>query len=313
VIDRDRAFVQPRVLIPFILVTLMWGSTWLVITSQIGTVPAAWSVTYRFMIAAAAMFAYAALAKVPLRLGRGGHLFAAAYGIPLFCLSFNSVYIAERYVTSGLVAVIFALLIVPNSLLAWLFLKHRLGGRFVVGSLVAIAGVALLFVQELRANAANSDAIGFGIALSVLAVLMASASNVVQAAERVRTLPLAGLIAWGMSYSVIPNALFACLLAGPPVIDTSPAYLGGLFYLALFASTLAFPLYFVVIRAAGPGRAAYSNLLIPIIAMALSTVFEDYRWTPLASAGGLLGMTGLIIVFTARRDATADRPLPLAD
>ncbi len=312
-IDRDRAFVQPRVLIPFILVTLMWGSTWLVITSQIGTVPANWSVTYRFIIAAAAMFLYAALTRVPLRLGRSGHLFAAAYGVPLFCLSFNSVYIAERYVTSGLVAVIFALLIVPNSLLAWLFLKHRLGGRFVVGSLVAIAGVALLFVQELRANAANSDAIGFGIALSVLAVLMASASNVVQAAEQVRTLPLAGLIAWGMSYSVIPNALFAWLLAGPPVIDISPAYLGGLLYLALFASTLAFPLYFAVIRAAGPGRAAYSNLLIPIIAMALSTLFEDYRWTPLAIAGGLLGMAGLIIVFTARRDANASRPLPLAD
>ena len=311
-IDRDRAFVQPRVLIPFILVTLMWGSTWLVITSQIGSVPGNWSVTYRFIIAAAAMFLCAALTKVPLRLGRSGHLFAAAYGVPLFCLSFNSVYIAERYVTSGLVAVIFALLIVPNSLLAWLFLKHRLGRRFVVGSLVAIAGVALLFVQELRANAASSGAIGFGIGLSVLAVLMASASNVVQAAERVRTLPLAGLIAWGTSYSVIPNALFAYLLAGAPVIDTSPAYLGGLFYLALFASTLAFLLYFAVIRAAGPGRAAYSNLLIPIIAMALSTVFEDYRWTPLAIAGGLLGLAGLIIVFAARRDANA-RPLPLAD
>ena len=48
--------LTPRVLIPFIIVTLIWGSTWIVIRGQLGDVPASWSVCYRFLVAAIAMF-----------------------------------------------------------------------------------------------------------------------------------------------------------------------------------------------------------------------------------------------------------------
>ena len=109
--------MTPRVLIPFILITLIWGSTWLVIKDQLGTVPPTWSVTYRFVFAAIAMFAYAAAKGHSLRIGREGHALAAAFGFPQFFLNFNFVYAAEHYVTSGLVAVVFALLMVPNSAL----------------------------------------------------------------------------------------------------------------------------------------------------------------------------------------------------
>jgi drug/metabolite transporter (DMT)-like permease len=171
---------QPRILLPFAIVTLIWGSTWIVIKDQLGPVPASWSITYRFTLAAAGMFAYCAVKRLPFRIDRRGHLLAASFGLPQFFLNFTFVYAAEQYVTSGLVAVVFALLLVPNTLFGILFLKHRLDVRFLVGSLVAVAGVALLFVQELRSSTLPPGAVLIGIGLTLLGVVSASVSNVMQ-------------------------------------------------------------------------------------------------------------------------------------
>ena len=303
---RPGGFADPKVLIPFVLIILIWSSTWIVIKDQIGgsdgiAVPSTWSVTYRFMIAAAAMFAYALATRAPLRIGGTGHRLAAPFGILQFSLNFNLVYAAEHHVTSGLVATVFALLMVPNSALAWLFLKQRFTARFAAGSAVACIGVALLFVQEMRSSPISAAEIAVGIGLSLLAVLAASSANVIQASPRAATWPMASLLAWAMVYASIANALFALALDGPPTAEPRIGYWLGLIYLGLFASAIAFPLYFAVIRAVGPGKAAYSSLLIPIIAMAISTVAEGYRWTLLAIAGGLIALAGMAIALSARR------------
>ncbi|HEY0412560.1 MAG TPA: DMT family transporter [Allosphingosinicella sp.] len=300
--DGHASFLELRVLLPFLLVTAIWGSTWLVIRDQIGIVPPTWSVTYRFAIAAAAMFAYAAATGASLRIGREGHLLALTFGIPQFVLNFNFVYAAEHYVTSGLVAVVFALLLVPNSALARLFLRHPMSGRFLIGSGIAIAGVALLFLQELRASAAHPGEVLIGIGLTLLGVLSASASNVLQGTQRLRRRPIASMLAWGMTYGVAANAIVAYALYGPPIFEARIGYWVGLCYLGLLASALAFTVYFGLIRAIGPGRAAYSNVLVPIIAMGLSTAFEGYHWSKPAVAGGILALAGLVIALRSRRE-----------
>jgi len=301
--EPSAGFRDPKVLIPFLLITLIWSSTWIVIKDQLGTVPPAWSVTYRFVIAAAAMFVWAAASGATLRIGRLGHLLAALFGIPQFCLNFNFVYAAEHHVTSGLVATVFALLMVPNSALAWLFLKQRATWSFVAGSAIACVGVALLFVQEIRASPTSTEQVLLGIGLTLLGVLSASIANILQASRGVRVMPLASLLAWGMIYGILANALLAWAAAGPPVIEARPAYWLGLVYLGLFASALAFPLYFAVMRAVGPGKAAYSSVLVPILAMAISTLFEGYRWSTLALAGGALALVGLVIALRSRAAA----------
>ncbi|HEY0445117.1 MAG TPA: DMT family transporter [Allosphingosinicella sp.] len=297
------ALLKPRVLIPFAIVTLIWGSTWLVIKDQLGTVPPTWSVAYRFIIAAAAMFVYARVSGASLRIGREGHVLAALFGLPQFFLNFNFVYAAEHYITSGVVAVVFALLLVPNSALSWLFLKHPVGKRFAIGSTVAIAGVAMLFVQEMRTGTAAPAEVLIGIGLTLLGVLSASVSNIMQASQRLRARPISSMLAWGMLYGVIANTVFAFAVYGPPVVEYRLGYWAGLLYLGLAASALAFTFYFGIIRAVGPGRAAYSSLLVPIIAMGLSTAFEGYRWSVLAVAGGVLALAGLFIALQARRVA----------
>ncbi len=295
------SFRDPRVLIPFLLVTLIWSSTWIVIKDQIGTVPAPWSVTYRFLIAAAAMFAIASATGARLAIGREGHVLAAVLGTAQFGFNFNFVYAAEHYVTSGLVAVVFALLMVPNALFSRLFFAQPISRRFLAGSAVALAGVALLFVQEARASSTSPAATLAGIGLTLLGVLCASAANVMQLSEGVKARPLAALLAWAMLYGAVLDAVLALVLHGPPVAEARIGYWAGLLYLGLIGSALTFPLYFDVIRRIGPGKAAYSAVLIPILAMAISTFAEGYRWSALAAAGGVLAILGLVIALRAGR------------
>jgi drug/metabolite transporter (DMT)-like permease len=281
------------VVVPFIVFTSIWGTTWIVIRDQLGTVPAQWSVAYRFAIAAAAMGLFARARGESLRLDREGLLAAAALGGMPIVLNFNAVYAAEPHVTSGLVATGFALLIVPNSLLAWVFLGQRPTRRFAVCSAFAVLGVALLFVHELREHPARSDSVVLGIGLTLMGLLSASAANVFQARPKVRRFPLLTLLAWAMALGAVADALIAWAFTGPPVVETRPGYWFGVLYLAIFASALAFSLYLPVVRKIGPGRAAYSSVLVPIIAMALSTWLEDYRWSLLPAAGATLVLGGM--------------------
>jgi len=96
------------------------------------------------------------------------------------------------------------------------------------------------------------------------------------------------------------NSLLGLATVGPPVGDPRLLYWAEVLYLGLIASALAFTLYFGMIRAIGPARAGYINVLTPILAMAISTMFEGYRWSLLAGAGAVLAFAGLLIALQAR-------------
>lgn len=296
--------MSARTLIQLAICTLVWSSTWTVIRTQLGVVPVAWSVTYRFLVAAALMIVFCLVTRRSLRIPLHGHVFAAVVGLFQFVLNFNLVYVAEQSVTSGVVAAMFALLIIPNSLLAAVFLGQRITARFAVGSTLGVAGVALLFWHEIEMMSIDSSGVAFGFGLTIVAIVCASLGNVMQASPMARALPPQGMLAISLLYGALIDGIYAFVTAGPPVMDTSPLYIAGFVYLGAFASALAFNLYYDVIRTIGPARAAYSSLVIPFVAMALSTLLEGYHWTLLAAVGAGLVTLGLYVALSARRPAS---------
>lgn len=288
------------VILPFLIVTLIWGSTWLVIRDQISAVPASWSVTYRFSIAAIGMFVLTVAMRQSLRLDATAMRWTFLLGGLQFGLNFNFVYAAEGYITSGLVAVIFALLIVPNALLGKWWLGKSIGRNFLIGSAIACVGVALLMLQEYRSAPVGGREVVFGFALSLAAVMCASVSNVVQGLPAMNRYPTTAILSWSMLWGALANAIWSWAMFGPPIIETRSAYLGGLFYLGIIGSVVTFPLYFKLIRDIGPGKAAYTSVLIPVVAMMLSTLFEAYHWTVLAGAGAAFVVLGLAVSMRAR-------------
>ena len=288
------------VILPFLLVTLIWSSTWIVIRDQLGAVPPSWSVCYRFLLGAAGMALFALVRRVPLRLPPVGIAFAAVLGVAQFVLNFNFVYRAEHYLTSGVVATVYALLLIPNSILAWIAFRQPVSRAFVLGSLVAIAGIILLLLREYRAAPVSADAVLVGIALSVAGLLSASTANVMQGMQIARRLPMAAVLTWGMLIGSAVDAAYAWATVGPPVVEWRAGYLFGIAWLGIAGSVITFPLYFQLIQRVGPGRAAYSGVLVPVIAMLISTVFEDYRWSMLSTAGALLAVAGMAIALRAK-------------
>jgi drug/metabolite transporter (DMT)-like permease len=122
-----------------------------------------------------------------------------------------------------------------------------------------------------------------------------------QASSHGRRQPMGAMLAVAMLIGAAGDALFAWTTDGPPRWDPRPEYWLGLAYLGVVASAVAFTLYFGVIRAIGPARAAYSSVIIPVIAMCFSTVFEGYRWSALAGFGAVLTLAGLVVALRSRR------------
>ncbi len=299
--DDDVGILTPRVLVSFALISLIWGSTWLVIKDQLATVPPVWSVSYRFMAASAAMFVVVAIRRQPLALSRSGQIWAVLLGLTQFALNFNFVYGAELYITSGLVAVMFALLMVPNAIFGRFFLGQRIRPGFIAGSAIAIIGISMLFVQEYRLAPAGSEAVFIGIGLTSVAILCASAANILQATEGAKANPILTLLAWAMFWGMLFNALFGLATVGAPSFDPRPQYLLGILYLGVIGSAVTFPIYFGLIREIGAAQAAYTSVIVPIVAMVLSTLFEGYRWSPLALSGAVIAIAGLVYAMRTRR------------
>lgn len=298
--ENPHTMLRPAIAFPFLLVALIWGSTWYVITGQIGDVPASWSITYRFALATPAMFAVALVMGRSLNIGRAGHLLAMFIGLTQFCLNFNFVYRAELHLTSGVVAVMFGLLMVPNVLFGRLILKQPVTARFLVGSAVAIVGIAMLLLHEARLSPLGGN-VGTGIMLAVGGILAASIANVVQANDTGRALPMVSLLAWSMLYGTIIDCGLAWVIAGPPVLPDRWEYWAGAAWLGLAGSVVTFPLYYTIVRTIGAGRAAYNAVMVIIVAMLISTVVEGYQWSWLSAGGGVLALAGMVLALRARK------------
>lgn len=304
------SLLSPRNLAAFLLVSLIWGGTWLVIRDQISTVSPSWSITWRFVVAALGMFVLAKLRGEPLALPRAGWRWALALGLFQFSLNFSFVYNAEKFITSGLVAVMFALLVVPNAILGKFVLGQPIRREFVLGSTIAAVGVAMLFAQEWRASPATLGEVLTGAALTVGGILAASAANIVQAMEGAKRQQLLTLLAWSMVVGVVLNAGFALATQGPPQFDTRPAYSLGILYLGLAGSVITFPLYYGLVRKVGAGQAAYSSVIVPIVAMILSTLFEGFIWGPLPAAGAAITLLGMVVALRGRSAPPPRRATP---
>ena len=289
----------------FVISTLIWGSTWLAIKFQLGVVSPDVSVAYRFALAALMLGSWCLATGRSLRFDARTHAFIALQGALLFGLNYVGVYWAERYATSGLVAVLFSTIVFMNPVGAhWLF-GTPVTLRTLAAALFGVAGVTLLFVPELVEARRGGD-VALGMVLGLGSTVIASSGNMAAMRNQRAGIPVLSSTAWGMLYGAIAAGLVALVAGAPWTIDTRIPYLVSLAYLALFGSVIAFASYLTLLKLVGPGPASYVGVATPVVAMIASTLFEGYRWTPLAAFGVVLAIAGNWLALKPARRAVSD-------
>jgi drug/metabolite transporter (DMT)-like permease len=273
----------------YTITILIWGSTWLGIKFQLGIVEPALSVAYRFALAALILFVWCLARRLPMRFSRANHFYIAMQGVFLFAVNYLLFYLAELQITSGLAAVVFSTIVVMNLLNGRLFLGTTIELKVLFGGALGMFGLVLLFWPEMAAVNFSGPVI-VGMLLSFAATYLASLGNIISARNQRRQLPIVQTNAFGMAYGSLCMALVVIVSGAPITVDMSASYLISLAYLALFGSVIAFGCYLSLVGRIGPGRAAYATLLFPVVALALSTIWEDYQWT----VSGLCGIALII-------------------
>ena len=279
----------------YLAAVLIWGSTWLAIKFQLGVVPPSVSVAWRFGLAALMLLAYAAWKKLPLRFSRAEHVRIALLGLLMFGINYVLVYLSELYLTSGLVAVIFSLYVFCNIALMRLFFGKKITRTAMLSALLGVAGVVLIFLPELAEVSTSRGALT-GLLLALAATLVASFGSMVATHNHHHDMPVLQVNAWAMLYGAGFVSLYALFAGEAFRFEWTISYVASLLYLSLFGSVLAFGAYITLMRRIGPDRAGYTAVAIPVVALLLSTLFENLQWQLPTIAGVVLVLAGNILM-----------------
>ena len=278
-----------------------WGSTWWAITFQLGRVPAEVSVAYRFALASAFIFAWCAVKRSRLRYAWREHGWFALQGALLFGANYVLVYLAEEEVSSGLVALIFSMIVFMNIGFSRAFFGTQIRRATIVGALFGVSGVVLVLLPELSQETGRGS-VWAGALMAALSTTFASLGNMVSSRNQRRGLPILQVNAYGMLYGALLVAAYAVAADRPFTFEATVGYIGSLVYLALFGSVIAFGAFLTLVGRIGADRAGYVGAAVPIVAVVLSTIFEGLRWHPTTVIGVALCLVGNVLVLRRKAE-----------
>jgi drug/metabolite transporter (DMT)-like permease len=288
----------------YVLTVLIWGSSWFAMLFQVGVVPVEQSIAYRFLLAGALMLVFCLATGRRLRFAARDHLYFALQGFSLFAINYLLFYYALPYLPSGLLAVCFSTILVMNIANGMMLFGNRSDRAVAIGAALGMAGIALLFWPEIATVDVGHGA-AIGLALSLAATYFASLGNMVSVRHKATALPVISSNAWGMSYGGLFTLILATVVAPDFTFDPRLPYVGSLLFLSVLASVVAFTTYLTLVQRIGADRAAYSTVLFPVIALAMSTLYEGYEWTWPAAFGVLLVIAGNIVVLRRKKPIPA--------
>ncbi len=308
---------SPALLFAWLGLCAIWGSTWLAIKVGLNAqLPPFLFAGLRFVIAAAALFAACAVARVPIwPRARGDWPFLAVTGVLTFFCNHGFLFWGEQFISSGLTAVLqatipgFGLLLAP-----WLLPTERPTPRKVLGVLIGLAGVAGIFAHQLHAG---NRAAAWGCAAVVFAASGVATGNVL-VKRRGAHLPPASMAAWQMVFGFVPLLAVGVWREGNPLaLRWTPAAVGCLLYLAVVGSSVAFYLYYWLTARAPVTSVMTIALVTPVSAVLLGWLVlgETLSWRTAVGAAAVLAGTTLVVrpPRHARRDhAPAPGRFPLA-
>lgn len=280
----------------FLTSALIWGSTWIVITFQLGEVAPLVSVVYRFALASLILLVFVYITKKKFDFSRNEHFLIFLQGILLFGFNYWLTYLGITKINSSLAAILSTSILYFNVLFARIFLKDAIKVEVIIGGAIGVIGILMIFLPSIifDINAADKSASQSndtlaGVLLVLLASIFASLGNIISTKTQRLKIPVVQANALGMGYAAILLTMIALLAGLDFSFEVSVDYITSLLYLSIFGSIIAFGAFLTLLGRIGPDKAGYISLVYPVIALIFSTFFENHQWD-------LIGLIGIIVI-----------------
>ena len=285
----------------YFIVLLAWGSSWFAISFQLGDVAPQVSIVWRFLLASLLLFIWCFARGLKLSYSWREHVNWLLLGFFLFCVNYICAYFGTSYLTTGVVCLIFSTLTLFTVFNGFIFFKKPIRLPILFGAIVGIAGLSIIFSNEIRSSDWSLDSeIVKGFLWMLLATFFASIGMLISGQMQARKIPLIQSNAFSMLYGSLILITYISFSDISFSFDTSYSYVVSLIYLSLVASVIGFGVYLKLVGNIGADKASYVNIFTPTIALLLSTLFEDYVWSWTGLIGVILIIFGNIIVLYAK-------------
>jgi len=283
----------------FIATLFCWSPTWYLIKFQLGYVDPLVSVFYRFFAASLIILIFLIIKKKNLKFSFNQHIWFLFFGTCLYSINYVFFYTSNTYLVSAFPAIVFSTVVIMNLLGEWFYFKKKPTNKTSIGAVIGMVGVIIIFNEEIF-NFSLSNSTHIGLFLALLGTFCASTGNMVHQRNLNNNFPLIQTIAFSMLYGSLITLLITQLNNTELLFEFSFKYIASLAYLSVFGSIFAFIFYLKLLEKVGPGRAGYVGVVMPVIALLISTIFENLEWQVDLIIGLPILLIGAVLVINQK-------------
>ena len=276
-----------------------WSPTWYVIKFQLGYVDPLVSVFYRFLTASIIIFIYLLIKNKNLKFSLNNHLWFLFFGVCLYSLNYIFFYLSNTYLISAFPAIVFSTVVIMNILGEAFYFKKKPSLQTLIGATIGMIGIIIIFNDEVF-SFSLSNGTHVGLFLALLGTFCASTGNMIHQRNLNNDFPLIETIAYAMLYGSLITLLITQIKGTELLFEYSFSYIASLAYLSIVGSIFAFIFYLRLLEKVGAGRAGYVGVVMPVLALLISTIFEGLEWQTDLIIGLPILVVGAILVISQK-------------
>ena len=283
----------------FLITLFCWSPTWYLIKFQLGYVDPLVSVFYRFLIAAIIIFIYLVIKNKNLKFSINHHFWFLFFGTCLYSINYVFFYLSNTYLISAFPAIVFSTVVIMNILGEKFYFNKKPSLKTLIGAIIGMIGIIIIFNEEIF-NFSLSEGTHIGLFLAFIGTFCASTGNMVHQRNLNNNFPPIQTIAYAMLYGSLVTLFVTKIRGAELLFENSVSYISSLLYLAIFGSIFAFISYLKLLEKVGPGRAGYVGVVMPVLALIISTIFEKLEWQTDLIIGLPILIVGAVLVISQK-------------
>jgi len=281
-----------KVILAYIAICTIWGSTWLVIKVGLETMTPLLSAGLRFAVAGVVLFGIIRVRNIVIPWNKKTASFFFTVSLTSFSIPFALVYWGEQHVSSGLTSILFAVFPFCVAIMSFLMLPNeKLTFAKIAGIILGFTGVVVIFSNDVRFRTGTEQV--FGMAAIVLSALI-QAFSAVLIKKHAHDLSPFVVSFIPMSFAGIFLTLGGLLFENLSVVQFTSTAIFSILFLAVFGSVTTFVSYFWLLKRVEVVLLSLTSFITPIIAVFLGVIILDETVSSHLLLGSSLVLSGIL-------------------